>query len=73
MTLKTLADVRKLISHIPKERRALPSWQHVETTLEACAAGGNTLNISVALIELIKIELPAFAAFHQRRVQMTCA
>ena len=28
MTLKTLAEVRKLISHIPKERRQLYTWQH---------------------------------------------
>jgi hypothetical protein len=26
MTLKTLADVRKLLSHIPKERRQLSTW-----------------------------------------------
>src|SRR5271156_6413088 len=33
MTLKTLADVRKLLGHIPKERRQLSTWQHVEATL----------------------------------------
>lgn len=49
MTLKTLTDVRKLISHIPEGRRASPYWQHVEATLQACAAGDNTVNISVAL------------------------
>ena len=37
MTLKTLADVRKLIGHIPKERRELSTWQHVEKTLRECA------------------------------------
>ena len=49
MTLKTLADVRKLLSHIPKERRQLSTRQHVEATLKACAAGDDTENISVAL------------------------
>jgi hypothetical protein len=49
MTLKTLADVRKLISYIPKERRQLSTWQHVEATLQACAAGDDPENISVAL------------------------
>jgi hypothetical protein len=49
MTLKTLADVRKLLGHIPKERRQLSTWQHVEATLQACAAGDDTENISVAL------------------------
>jgi len=33
MTLKTLADVRKLLGHIPKEQRELSTWQHVEATL----------------------------------------
>jgi hypothetical protein len=32
MTLKILADVRKLFSQIPKERRGLTTWQHVEAT-----------------------------------------
>jgi hypothetical protein len=30
MTIKTLSDVRKLVSHIPKERRELSTWQHVD-------------------------------------------
>jgi hypothetical protein len=47
--LKTLADVRKLLSHIPKERRQLSTWQHVEKTLRECAAGEDPVNISVAL------------------------
>lgn len=49
MTLKTLADVRRLIGHIPRERRELSTWQHVEATLQACVAGEDTVNISVAL------------------------
>jgi hypothetical protein len=49
MTLTTLADVRKLLGHIPKERRQLSTWQHVEATLQACAAGNDPVNISVAL------------------------
>jgi hypothetical protein len=28
MTIKTLADVSKLISHIPKDRRELSTWRH---------------------------------------------
>jgi hypothetical protein len=59
MTLKTLADVRKLLDHIPEERRALSSWQHVETTLQACAAGNNIANISVALkLALVAEKVP---------------
>jgi hypothetical protein len=32
MTIKTLADVRKLLGHIPKERRELWTWQQVPGT-----------------------------------------
>jgi hypothetical protein len=49
MTLTMLADVRKLISHIPKERRELSTWLHVEATLQGCAPGEDPANISVAL------------------------
>ena len=49
MTLKTLDDVRRLLSHIPKERRQLSTWQHVEKTLRECGAGDDPVNISVAL------------------------
>jgi len=41
--------VRKLIGHIPTKRRQLSTWQHVEKTLQECAAGDDALNISVAL------------------------
>jgi hypothetical protein len=46
MTLKTLAQ---LLGQIPKERRELSTWQHVEKTLRECATGDDTVNISVAL------------------------
>jgi hypothetical protein len=56
MTLKTLADVRKLLGQIPKERRQLSTWQHVEQTLQECAAGDDTENISVALQIVLQAE-----------------
>jgi hypothetical protein len=56
MTLKTLADVSKLLGHIPKERRQLSTWQHVEATLRACAAGDYPVNISVALQIVLQAE-----------------
>ena len=40
---------RKLLGHIPKDRRQLSTRQHAEATLQACAAGEDTENISVAL------------------------
>jgi hypothetical protein len=56
MTLMTLADVRKLLSHIPKERRQLSTWQHVEKTLQGCVAGDDAANISVALQLVLQAE-----------------
>lgn len=35
MTLETLADVRKLLGHLPKEVRAKETWQAVAEQLEA--------------------------------------
>ena len=29
MTLKTLADVREILRHLPEDRRARPTWRHV--------------------------------------------
>jgi hypothetical protein len=45
MTLKTLADVRKLIGHLPKDRRAQSTWQHVDT-----------VNVSVPLRMVLAME-----------------
>ncbi len=56
ITLKTLADVRTLLGHIPKERRQLSTWQHVDKTLQACARGGDPANISVALQLVLQAE-----------------
>jgi hypothetical protein len=37
MTLKKLADVRNLTSHLPAETRGKPTWQHVEAASTAAA------------------------------------
>jgi hypothetical protein len=34
MTLKTLADVRELMRHLPPEHRERPTWRHVAAELE---------------------------------------
>ena len=52
----TLADVRKLLGHVPKERRELSTWRHVEATLQACAAGEDPVNVSVALQLVLQCE-----------------
>jgi hypothetical protein len=37
MTLKTLADVRTLLRHLPAEHRERPTWRHVAAELERAA------------------------------------
>jgi hypothetical protein len=39
MTLKTLADVRTLMRHLPPEHRERPTWRHFAAELEQAAAG----------------------------------
>jgi hypothetical protein len=34
MTLKTLADVRELMRHLPADRRNRTTWRHVAAELE---------------------------------------
>jgi hypothetical protein len=49
MDLVTLADVRTLLCHLPKEARAKDTWQHVEAKLKRVTAGDDTTQVSVAL------------------------
>ena len=49
MTLKTLADVRELMRHLPADRRALATWRHVAIQLDQAAAGVDTADVSIAL------------------------
>jgi len=39
MTLKTLADVRELVGHLPGECRERDTWRHVAACLSAAARG----------------------------------
>ena len=56
MTLRTLADVRTLISHVPKARRDNLNWQVVATALNEAAAGADPTNVSVALQIVLNLE-----------------
>jgi hypothetical protein len=49
MTLKTLADVRALMRHLPVEHRKRPTWRHVAAELEQAAAGADPVDVAVAL------------------------
>jgi hypothetical protein len=54
--LKTLADVRTLIGHLPKATRAKSTWQYVERELKSAAAGADTTQLSIALQMLLMLE-----------------
>jgi hypothetical protein len=57
MTLRTLADVRTLLSHLPKEHRAKETWHHVAKTLDEAAGGGiQPVEVTVALKLVLSLE-----------------
>jgi hypothetical protein len=41
MTLRTLADVRELLGHLPEEYRAKATWHYVATKLDEAAHGAS--------------------------------
>jgi hypothetical protein len=49
MKLKTFADVRDLLSHLPSQVRRKDTWRHVEDHLAKAAHGGDLSDMSVAL------------------------
>jgi hypothetical protein len=57
MTIATLADVRELMRHLPKDRRALSTWQHVAAELDKAAAGADPADVSIALRLVLMLEL----------------
>ncbi|HSZ65802.1 MAG TPA: hypothetical protein VK825_06315 [Xanthobacteraceae bacterium] len=58
MDLVTLADVRAVIGHLPKEARAKDTWQTVETELKkaATAPHGDTTQVSITLQMVLMLE-----------------
>jgi hypothetical protein len=56
MTLKTLADVRMVMRHLPPCRRERRTWRHVAAELEKAAAGADTADVSVALRMVLSLE-----------------
>jgi hypothetical protein len=53
MDLVTLADVRTLLGHLPKETR---TWQHVEAALKQAATDGDTTELWAALRMVLMLE-----------------
>ena len=57
MTLKTLADVRTLMRHLPAKHRERPTWRHVAAELEQAASGAaDTVDVAVALRLALMLE-----------------
>ena len=57
MKLTTLADVRELMQHLPKDYRAKSTWQHVEKQLNAAALGEvGVIDVVVPLPMVLSME-----------------
>ncbi len=54
MTLKTLANVRELMRHLPAEHRERPTWRHVAAELEKAAAGADTVDVALRLVLMLE-------------------
>jgi hypothetical protein len=52
MTLKKLADVCKLLGHIPKERLETSAWRNIEKYLDVA----DVENVSIAIQLALQIE-----------------
>ena len=57
MKLTTLADVRALVQHLPKDHREKSTWRHVEKQLNAAAVGTvDTVDVAVPLRLVLQLE-----------------
>jgi hypothetical protein len=57
MKLTTLADVRALVQHLPKDHWAKSTWRHVEKQLNAAALGSvDTIDVAVPLQMVLSME-----------------
>jgi hypothetical protein len=56
MDLRTLADVRELLTHLPERCRDKSTWQHVIACLEEAALDGDTQDVAVPLRMVVSME-----------------
>ena len=56
MTLKTLADVRTLMQHLPDGHRERSTWRHIAKQLAAAADGGDINDVVVPLLLVLQLE-----------------
>ena len=55
-TLKTLADVRTLMKHLPAERREFDTWRHVAKCIDDAARSGDIASAVVAVQMVLMLE-----------------
>jgi hypothetical protein len=56
MKLRTLADVRELLRHLPKDYRAKDTWRHVAKTLDEATHGADPVEFAVALKLVLSLD-----------------
>lgn len=56
MTLKTIADVRELMRHLPADRRDKRTWRHVTAQLAKAAADADPAEVAIAVRLVLSIE-----------------
>jgi hypothetical protein len=55
-TLKTLADVRTLMQHLPDGHRQRSTWRYVEAQVADAANGGDVVGAYVSLLLVLTLE-----------------
>ena len=56
MELRTLADARALMRHLPAGHEQRPAWRHVTAELAKAAAGVDAADVSIALRMVLSME-----------------
>jgi hypothetical protein len=69
VTLRTLADVRTLLGHLPVEHREQENWRYVATKLDEAARGASVVEVFAVLRAVLPMEGIAYrpqATFESR-------
>ncbi|MGB7100557.1 MAG: hypothetical protein WBD95_17570, partial [Xanthobacteraceae bacterium] len=56
MSLRTLADVRTLMRHLPADRRERRTWRQIAADIDAAAAGGDIEGAAIGLRMVLFLE-----------------
>jgi hypothetical protein len=60
MKLATLADVRKMIDHLPATTRQKETWRYVAARLQEAAQGADPRDVAVPLMIVLSLESVEF-------------